>query len=91
MSETCQVLQMHFVCLVKKSEVNDFNFIFKAATVKRKCEGKELEMKNLQDRKRSLEAKRKKMSWDKLLFCIVVSSFCYICISVMLCLCYACH
>ena len=39
------------VRLVKKGEVNeDFDFIFKATTVKRKCEDKELEMKNLQDK-----------------------------------------
>ena len=72
LNETCQLLEM--VRLVKKGEVNeDFDFIFKATTVKRKCEDKELEMKNLQDKKTSLKAKRQRMLWNKLLgFFIVV-------------------
>ena len=40
----------------------DFDFTFKATAIKGKCEDKELEMKNLQDKITSLKAKRQKMS-----------------------------
>ena len=63
MKETCEVLEKDFVCLVKEGEEKkDFDFIFKATAIKRKCEDKELEMKNLQDKITSLKAKRQKMS-----------------------------
>ena len=88
LKETCQVLQKDFVRLVKKGEEKkDFYFIFKATGIKRKCEDKELEMKNLQDKVTSLKPKRQKMSCDsvftcslKLLFylhvsCVVLSLF----------------
>ena len=63
LKETCQVLEKDFVCLAKEGEERKtFNFIFKATAIKRKCEDKELEMKNLQDKITSLKAKRQKMS-----------------------------
>ena len=63
LKESCQVLEKDFVCLVKEGEEKkDFYFIFKATAIKQKCEDKELEMKNLQDKIISLKAKRQKMS-----------------------------
>ena len=63
LKETCQVLEKDFVRLIKESEEKkDFDFIFKATALKRKCEDKEPEMKNLQDKITSLKAKRQKMS-----------------------------
>ena len=63
LKETCQVLEKDFIRLVKVGEEKkDFDFIFKATAIKRKCEDKELEMKNLQDKITSLKAKRQKMS-----------------------------
>ena len=62
LKETCQVLEKDFVRLVKKGEEKrDFDFIFKTTTIKRKCEDKELEIKNLRDNITSLKAKRQKM------------------------------
>ena len=52
-----------FARLVKEDqEKKDFDFIFKATAIKQKCEDKELEMKNLQDKITSLKVKRQKMS-----------------------------
>ena len=52
-----------FARLVKEGqEKKDFDFIFKATAIKRKCEDKELEMKNLQDKITSLKVKKQKMS-----------------------------
>ena len=67
------MLEKDFVHFVKDGkEKKDFDFIFKATAIKRKYEYKELEIKNLQDKITSLKAKRQKVSWDKLLFFIVV-------------------
>ena len=63
LTETCQVLEKDFLSIVKEGEEKkDLDFIFKATAIEPKYEGKELEMKNLQDKITSLKAKRQKMS-----------------------------
>ena len=48
LKETFQVLEQDFVRLVKEGkEIKDFDFISKATAIKRNCEDKEIEMKNL--------------------------------------------
>ena len=51
-----------FVRLVNEGEEKkDFDFIFKVTAIKRKCEDKEFEMKNLLDKIASLKDKRQNM------------------------------
>ena len=61
--ENCQVLEKDSACLIKEAaKKKDFDFMFKATVIMRKCQDKELELKNLQDEITSLKAKRQKMS-----------------------------
>ena len=62
LKKICQVLEKDFVRLVNEGEEKkDFDFIFKVTVIKRKCEDKEFEMKNLRDKITSLKNKRQNM------------------------------
>ena len=65
LKKICQVLEKDFVRLVNEGEEKkDFDFIFKVTAIKRKCEDKEFEMKNLLDKITSLKDKRQNMLRD---------------------------
>ena len=62
LNKICHVLEKDFVRLINEGEEKkDFDFIFKVTVIKRKCEDKEFEMKNLRDKITPLKDKRQNM------------------------------
>ena len=62
LKETCEGLDKDFVRLVKEGEKKkDFDYIYRATALKRKCDEKEIEIKNLNDKISMLKAKKQKM------------------------------